>query len=461
MKLLKKLYLTKSPSRKEQDLSKLVQKELIKLGITDFIVDDHFQIYKLIKDTPLLCAHMDQVSFTEFTTFVKISDGIIYGNGNLGADDKNGVWILLKLLKTFKDKVSFIFSTQEEVGCKIDTIIKKEESILKTIKYGLIFDRRNGSDVIGTWNGYCVEKFEDDLKELMKKHNYETEMGTFSDCDALSSIISCINISCGYYEAHTRKEFTIIADLIKALHFGKDILKNITEKYDIPENKYEKYYHNRNYYDHLWYNNYTPSRRKRKHKSYIESLLYQCDGCMEYFEYSDLSATYRCPLCHSSVTYIEYDSIDEESFNVGDEVLILDKTDGLKLEEHPITWKRWDTGFVHSINNCFIYLSKTKDGEKEIGLFIPQDLEKVISYEEEENNDLCKCWVCSDIQLEVTMDVYDNGYIFICPSCNFNFPTTGSCISIKSLVSEYEEFIDLCSKNDDYYNQTHYPIVSL
>jgi len=172
---------------------------LTEAGI-EFRVDEYLQIYNIIPNTPLLCAHQDQVGDTPIDKVVYIKDRkkglIISGNGNIGADDKNGIFILLKLLTEFPN-ISFIFSTGEEARGDIESLLIQHSEELEDIKYGILFDRRNGSDIIGVMNNYCTQEMDDDLSLLGKKFGYESATGIFSDADALSDYISCVNLSCG------------------------------------------------------------------------------------------------------------------------------------------------------------------------------------------------------------------------------------------------------------------------
>ena len=43
--------------------------------------------------------------------------------------------------------------------------------------------------------------------------------------------VSCINLSCGYYEPHTDHEFTIKKDLMNCLSLVEHIIENCTEPY--------------------------------------------------------------------------------------------------------------------------------------------------------------------------------------------------------------------------------------
>lgn len=43
--------------------------------------------------------------------------------------------------------------------------------------------------------------------------------------------VSCCNISCGYYEPHTSREYTVKPDLLNCLHFVEHIIENCKEVY--------------------------------------------------------------------------------------------------------------------------------------------------------------------------------------------------------------------------------------
>jgi di/tripeptidase len=205
MKLLEQLYFIHSPSKGEKAMSKFIRKYLQKIGITDFEVLGN-QIYRVKSNTILLAAHMDQVQTEQCEKLFIRNKNEVHGDKGIGADDKNGIWIILNLLKKFKD-ISFIFSDQEECGGNIKTVfqkIDKEDSKkLATIKYSLVFDRRSGSDIIGKLNSYCESDLLNAVETLGKEFGYKTTQGMWSDCDQISLYVPCVNLSCGYYDPHT------------------------------------------------------------------------------------------------------------------------------------------------------------------------------------------------------------------------------------------------------------------
>lgn len=228
LELLKSLYLAFSPTRREKEVAEIVQNELSKMLIP--FSTQKLQTYRFVRGQPIFAAHMDQVG-TYRLKELYIHRNCIFGDGNLGADDKNGVWILLQVLKKFPN-ISFIFSTGEESGFEIDEVLEKHKEELEDISYGLVFDRRNSGDIVGWFNNYCNKDFETDIEDLGKQYGYEPAHGTLSDCDQLSRFkIPCVNLSCGYYNPHTEDEFTDLNELENALNFAYSILSTLTKTY--------------------------------------------------------------------------------------------------------------------------------------------------------------------------------------------------------------------------------------
>ena len=135
---------------------------------------------------------------------------------SLGADDKNGIFAILELLK-LGYRFNFIFTTGEEVGCiGINELLRYEEftTKLESKPYAIIIDRRNGRDIIGFDNEYCIGldyRIEEFSETLGIK--YTCAMGLYSDADEISNHLECVNLSCGYYKAHTSEEFTNLSEL--------------------------------------------------------------------------------------------------------------------------------------------------------------------------------------------------------------------------------------------------------
>ena len=56
---------------------------------------------------------------------------------------------------------------------------------------------------------------------------YYPNTGVFSDANFFSQYINSVNLSCGFYNAHTPDEYAVWADILKAIKAGKLIIQNI------------------------------------------------------------------------------------------------------------------------------------------------------------------------------------------------------------------------------------------
>ena len=213
---------------------------------------DHGNIY-IVKgeaDTyPCVVAHLDQVQTKhspDFTTFEM--DGKIFGfsgrsarQEGLGADDKNGIWVALKCLEHF-DAIKVALFKEEEVGCGGSEVA--DMSFFTDCRFCLQADRRNGGDLITNICGpICSDAFIKAIKPFADDHGYKETSGMMTDVETLSDNgvgISCINISCGYYNPHTDEEYTNIVELENCLWFVMDIIESCTDVY--PHERTKRFY---------------------------------------------------------------------------------------------------------------------------------------------------------------------------------------------------------------------------
>ena len=296
-KLLEKLFKTPSISGKEQGVINIVTDELKKMNV-DFQVDDLGNIYNTDrKNRPLLSAHMDTVQDDVdaiLTSLIEIKNGKISGHGVIGGDDKCGIYIILDLLKN-KHDINFIFSVQEEVGgIGIGEFVRFNEHLLDDIPYGLILDRQGNSDIICYDNYYGSQEFEDVLYGIGKVFGFKPNSGIFSDADYLSDYFSCANISVGYYNPHTAKEYVVLKDLQNSLNFVHHILNNVTEEFSpVPYEEKKKSYYGGYFLDDYPLDEYDLGREDennycdicgmyQKTLNRIESLhgFFICDECL-------------------------------------------------------------------------------------------------------------------------------------------------------------------------------------
>lgn len=235
--VLHDMYRIYSPSYHEKELNRYLVSILEDLDIPH-IVGDQGEVYDIRPNRPLVCAHLDQVGHQSPCVEVVQQGRILRGkNGDesagLGADDKNGVWIILNLLKKHGEGISFLFSTQEECGGMTDVFMESlGRELTDTIPYALVFDRKGGGDIIGVDNNYCMPDLEDEIAALGEQFGYRPSPGGKSDCNRIAEYVACVNLSCGYYSAHTDQEYTNIDELFNALRFGCHLVERLER--DIP-----------------------------------------------------------------------------------------------------------------------------------------------------------------------------------------------------------------------------------
>jgi len=161
----------------------------------------------------MLSAHLDQVDTEGPAVHIyKSEDGFIYAyNKNwqrtsLGADDKNGVWIILKMLEAGHE-FNWIISEAEETGCNG---IRKVESLLKDIDtdYCVVLDRKGNTDILnkGCGTNYC-QALAYNLRNFWN-NDYEVTTGGVSDTQTICKYIESVNMSVAYFNPHHADEYT-------------------------------------------------------------------------------------------------------------------------------------------------------------------------------------------------------------------------------------------------------------
>lgn len=242
MKLLLDLYRISSPSRKEKNMIRFITAHLDHMQVK-YTVDKHGNIYAVKGQSetyPCVVAHTDEVHGQRGDGYevVNFRDEIIFGYdtrhkrlAGIGADDKNGVWVCLKCLEEF-EVMKCAFFVGEEIGCVGSN--RADMSFFDDCRFVLQCDRRGSSDFISEISGtkLCSDDFIRDIN--LKSFGYTVERGMQTDVVTLKHRgldVSCVNISCGYYNPHTDEEYTRIADLKHCLRFVRHIIETFTGKY--------------------------------------------------------------------------------------------------------------------------------------------------------------------------------------------------------------------------------------
>ncbi len=157
-------------------------------------------------DLPVcLCAHMDTVFNTVPTRFFYDEEQTtVWSPGGMGADDRAGIVIILKLLEAGL-RPSIIFTDLEEKGgIGADALVKMYGNCpFRECKAMIQLDRRGMDDSV-YYN--CANK---DFEKKINSYGFKTDWGTFSDISVFAPIwkIAAVNLSVGYENEHTSSEY--------------------------------------------------------------------------------------------------------------------------------------------------------------------------------------------------------------------------------------------------------------
>ena len=157
----------------------------------------------------------------------------------IGGDDKCGIFACLMLLKELP-VLKAAFFVSEENGCNGSKYA--DPDFFKNVGYAIQFDAPYNNLV--TEKCFGVKLFERDSDFFEKcdsiiKENYVSDVmymnHPYTDVYALKKTFdfSCINISIGYYDYHTSKEYVVIEDTFNGLDVGRKLISRLGyEKYD-------------------------------------------------------------------------------------------------------------------------------------------------------------------------------------------------------------------------------------
>ena len=253
------LELLRLPSRVRENhaIHEYIKHELDEIHVPYFVFEDT-TIYNIANPTlPLFCAHTDTVrspaddrkaetgiieTQTERREGIEPLTVILNPKSVLGGDDMCGVHILLEMLREGR-LFNFIFSDGEEtMHGSIMPFIREFKTEVSAMPFGIVIDRKGNNDIICANNRYGSIEFENALAVMGEPFGYFPETGMASDADFIRHVLSCANLSAGYYNAHTPKEFVIWEHMENAHNYAVAILDTIHEKFAINPAIFTKYW---------------------------------------------------------------------------------------------------------------------------------------------------------------------------------------------------------------------------
>ena len=161
----------------------------------------------------------------------------------IGGDDRCGVYMIFEIIK--HHKCSVLFCEDEEIGAKgANKFISSSVSKGLTFNYIMEFDRKGSNDAV------FYDCCNDDFEKFITKNFFKTAYGSFSDISVIAPELECaaVNLSCGYYNAHTKDEYVVWGEMQKSIDEACKIISSTTDA-DIFE-----YVERMDYKDYGYYN---------------------------------------------------------------------------------------------------------------------------------------------------------------------------------------------------------------
>lgn len=183
-------------------------------------------------DIPVaVVAHLDTVFKVPATDiFYDKEQGVMWSRQGLGADDRAGVFAILKIIQAGL-RPTVIFTTDEELGCLgADAFIKAVPDAPEGLKYVIQLDRRGEVDCV--FYDCDNKKFEN----YVESFGFITNFGSFSDISVICPCwgIAGVNLSVGYEGEHHETEILRTGPLMATIAKVKKMLQETS----IPEFEY-------------------------------------------------------------------------------------------------------------------------------------------------------------------------------------------------------------------------------
>lgn len=207
----------------QKDLKKFVANELKKTH--DKVITGDGYVFAQGDFPVLLVAHLDTVhkELPQKIIYNKKTDALSSPQG-IGGDDRCGVYMVLEVLKAFN--CSVLFCEDEECGgIGADKFTRTELAKTLEFNYMIEFDRKGRNDAV------FYDCANDEFEEFITDEFYKTAWGSFSDISVLAPFFECaaVNLSCGYYNAHTTNEYVVISEMQESIFQACKILAKTTE----------------------------------------------------------------------------------------------------------------------------------------------------------------------------------------------------------------------------------------
>lgn len=210
----------------ERKLLERVSQELAKAGYSRIVQGKMF-LYATGKIPVLLVAHGDTVHSkppTEDEVFCDPRKGVLWSPAGLGADDRAGVLGIVELVRRGYRPHVLVTLGEESGGRGAEEFVEKVKD--PGVLYIVELDRKNGNDAV--FYGCDNKKF----VEYVEEFGFKKADGVFTDISIICPRwnVAGVNLSCGYYNAHSSTEYLVLPLLWDTLERVERMLKNPPRK---------------------------------------------------------------------------------------------------------------------------------------------------------------------------------------------------------------------------------------
>ena len=278
----------------------------------DIVVEDGY-VYAHGTFPVLLVAHLDTVHKDRVETFFYNQKTQAYSSPQgIGGDDRCGIYMVLEIVKKYN--CSVLFCEDEEIGM-VGASKFTEADFAKDLEFNYIieFDRKGSDDAVF----YDCDNQE--FEAFICKDFYKSSWGTFSDISTLAPFLGCaaVNLSCGYYNAHTTQEYVVIPEMERSIAEACKILDRTTEddKFEYIEAKhYRGWYDDYGYYDDDYFG-YSSSKTITKECYYL--IEFDNKGMVDMYDThanSEAEAIGRLCMTYPHITFNDIINIDCDEY---------------------------------------------------------------------------------------------------------------------------------------------------
>lgn len=241
----------------------------------------------------LLVAHMDTVH-KEVVRDVICNDGKISSPQGIGGDDRCGIYMILEIVKRYN--CSVLFCEDEEIGGVGATKFTKSDCSLDVnANYIVELDRKGNTDAV------FYECDNPDFTDFVCQEYFKEAWGTFSDISIVAPHLklAAVNLSSGYYNAHTTLEYVVEEDVDTILTNVYGLLERTDETvYKYIEAKYDSLY--------PFYSKYSKYTKSGYGEDTFEIEYTDEDGKTDYayaMGYTEEEAIFDFLLNHDNIPY--------------------------------------------------------------------------------------------------------------------------------------------------------------